>query len=130
MLYELNIVQESYRETLFILNERSRVHREQLQPKVDATGAGDRELSLAELKALLGVLLVMTMNGMTDNAYALMHGTMKKLMAAHEKAYQYISARFPGEVFAKVDFTETFGILDEPPMYYETFKNLQPPKAV
>ena len=122
ILYELTIAQDSYRETLGMLNERSRVHRTQLQPAVEQAGIAGTDLTIPQIKWALGEMLVLSMVGMTDNCYSLLSKTFQKLSVVNHKARKYFVERFESDDFTQVSFPETHGIEAEQIAHYQLFK--------
>ena len=118
ILYELSMAQENYRECLFMLNERSKVHRDQLQPAVDKAGIEGVELNFDQLEWALGRMLMLSMIAMTDNTYSLLHRTFLKLSEVKDKARQYIVERFQTDDFSQMTFPEIHGIDAEPVTHY------------
>ena len=119
VLYDLNIAQESYLETLLILNERSLVHRAELQAAIDRSGIGNyREVDDKAVAEAVGAKLMLSMIGLTDASYMMLHKTFGKLTAVKNSARQYVVERFNTDDFTKVDFPETYGIEVEPTPHY------------
>lgn len=118
VLYDLNIAQEAYREALLILNERSRVHRESLQPALEKSTLNGQDVTNEMMMDEIGERLVLTMIGLTDGCYMMMHKSFTKLAAAKNSARKYIVDRFGTDDFTKVEFPETKGIEIEPKLQY------------
>jgi hypothetical protein len=118
VLYDLNIAQEGFRQAAWIVNERSRVHRADLQPAIEKSKLNgldvDHELMMDEL----GERLMLTMVGLTDGCYASLHNSFVKLAAVKDTARRYLVARFGSDDFTKVDFPETKGIEKQPRAHY------------
>jgi hypothetical protein len=130
VLYDLNIAQEAYREALQILNERSRVHRENLQPALEKSGLNGQDVTNEMMMDEIGERLVLTMIGLTDGCYMMMHRSFAKLTAVKDRARQYVVERFGTDDFTKVDFPETKGIENEPKQHYPKRRFPGRPKAV
>jgi len=118
VLYDLNIAQEAYREALYILNERSRVHRQELQPALEKSSLNGQDVTNEMMMDELGERLMLTMIGLTDGCYTMMHKSFAKLVAVKDKARGYIVERFGTDDFTKVDFPDTKGIENEPRLHY------------
>lgn len=118
VLYDLTIAQAAYREALQILNERSQVHRESLQPALEKSRLNGKDVTKAMMMEELGDRLVLTMIGLTDGCYMMMHKSFTKLVAVKDQARNYIVERFETDDFTRVEFPETNGIEKEPKQHY------------
>ena len=119
VLYDLNIAQEGYRETLLIMNERSLVHKSELQTAMERSDLGNhREVSDRAVAEAVGGRLMLSMIGLTDASYMMLHKTFAKLSTVKDSARQYVVERFGTDDFTKVDFSETYGIEKEPTLHY------------
>jgi hypothetical protein len=113
IMYDLYLAQESYVETLRAINERSRLHRELLQPKMAELGLGNgKPVDLAELPSQLGPLVHGTLLNSTDQMLSILRATFKKLLAAKIKFRAYSVTYFRTNDFTDFDFPENFGLLD------------------
>jgi len=113
IMYDLYMAQESYVETLRMVNERSRLHRELLQPKMAELGLGDgKPVGLAELPSLLGPLVHGTLVNSTDQMLSILRATFKKLLAAKVQFRAYSVTYFKTNDFTDFNFPETYGLLD------------------
>jgi hypothetical protein len=129
ILYDLNIAQEAYREALTILNERSRSHRESLQPALEKTGLNGQDITIEMMMDEIGERLVLTMIGLPDGCYMMMHKSFTKLAAVKDDARRYIVGRFGTDDFTNVDFPETKGIEHTPKQHYPKRPFIRNPKA-
>lgn len=118
VLYDLNIAQEAYREALLILNERSRLHREELQPALEKANLNGKDVTNEMMMDEIGERLVLTMIGLTDGCYMMMHKAFSKLANVKDKAREYVVQRFGTDDFTKIAFPETKGIENEPRQQY------------
>jgi hypothetical protein len=66
----------------------------------------------------LGELLLLSMIGLTDGCYTMLHKSFVKLAAVKDRARNYIVERFGTDDFTKVDFPDTKGIENEPRLHY------------
>ena len=111
IMYDLYLAQETYIETLRMINERSRMHRELLQPKMVEAGLGTgKEATLAEMQNLLGPLVHGTMVNATNQMLSLLQGTFRKLVAAKVAFRAYAVKYFKTTDFTNFDFPETYGL--------------------
>lgn len=111
IMYDLYLAQESYVETIKLINERSRLHRELLQPKLSEAGIGNgKAVTDAELRETLGMLLHGTMVNTTDQMLSLLKATFEKLLAAKEAFRNYAVTHFKTNDFTDFDFPETYGL--------------------
>jgi len=129
VLYDMNIAQEAYREAILILNERSRLHRDELQPALEKANLNGQEVTNDMMMDELGERLVLTMIGITDGSYMMMHKSFMKLAAVKAKAREYIVKRFDTDDFTKVDFADTKGIEKEPTQHYPKHPFRRAPKS-
>lgn len=118
VLYDLTIAQAAYREALQILNERSQAHRENLQPALEKSRLNGKDVTNTVMMEKLGDRLVLTMIGLTDGCYMMMHKSFTKLVAVKDQAHSYIVERFKTDDFTRVEFPETNGIEKEPKQHY------------
>ena len=113
IMYDLYLAQESYVETLRMINERSRLHRELLQPKMAELGlGGDTPVSLVELPSQLGPLVHGTLVNSTDQMLSILRATFKKLAAVKIEFRAHAVKHFKTNDFTDFDFPDTHGLLD------------------
>jgi len=111
IMYDLYLAQESYVETLRGINERSRMHRELLQPKLAESGLGaGRPVSLQELEDLLGPLVHGTMVNATSQMISQLQHAFAKLVAAKVSFRAFVVSHFESNDFTDFDFPETHGL--------------------
>ncbi len=114
IMYDLYLAQESYVETLRAMNERSRLHRQELQPKMAAAGIGSgKAVTMAEIRSALGPLVFGTMINATGQLLEVMQSTFKKLTAVKKAFRTYAVEYFSSTDFTDFDFPETYGLLGE-----------------
>lgn len=130
ILYELTIAQEAYREALWILNERSAMHRESFQPALERSGLNGQFVTTEQMMDQVGQRLVLTMIGLTDGCYLMMHKSFQKLVAINDKVRRYIVERFGTDDFSRVEFPDTRGIENEPTQHYPKSPFARKPEAV
>jgi hypothetical protein len=112
IMFNLYLAQECYIETLGIINERSRIHRELLQPKLSEIGVGAGvEISLQELEKLLGPLIHGTMNNSTVQMISQLQHAFQKLIAAKVEFRAFATVYFKSNDFKEFDFPETYGLV-------------------
>jgi hypothetical protein len=112
IMYDLYLAQESYVETLRMINDRSRMHRELLQPKLAEAGLGNgKAVVLNDLPTLLGSLVYGTMVNSTDQILSLLQSSFKKLAAVKTQFRAFAVKYFRTTDFTDFDFPETHGLL-------------------
>lgn len=113
IMFNLYLAQECYVETLRIINERSRMHREILQPKLGEIGVGAGvAISLQELDKLLGPLIHGTMNNSTVQMISQLQHAFTKLIAAKVEFRAFATVYFKSNDFTEFDFPETYGLVE------------------
>jgi hypothetical protein len=114
IMYDLYLAQESYVETLRAMNERSRFHRQELQPKMAAAGIGSgKAVTMAEIQSTLGPLVFGTMVNATEQLLEIMQRTFKKLTAVKKAFRAYAVEYFSSTDFTDFDYPETYGLLGD-----------------
>lgn len=113
IMYDLNLAQESYIETLRAINERSRMHRELLQPKLAGNGIGaGKPVSLQDLVEVLGPLVHGSMVNATEQMLASLQHAFEKLMTAKAAFRPFAVTYFESSDFTEFDFPETYGLTE------------------
>jgi hypothetical protein len=112
IMYDLYLAQECYVEALRGINERSRMHRDQLQPKLAESGLGTgNQVSLQELAKLLGPLVHGTMVNATAQMITQLQHAFEKLMVAKVAFRAFAASYFKSNDFTEFDFPETYGLV-------------------
>jgi hypothetical protein len=113
IMYDLYLAQECYVETLRTINERSRMHRELLQPKLADSGIGrEKAVSLQQLESDLGPLVHGTMVNATDQMISSLKHAFGKLMAAKAAFRPFAVNYFKSSDFTEFEFPESHGLAD------------------
>jgi hypothetical protein len=111
VMYDLYLAQESYVETIRMINERSRMHREMLQPKMAEIRLGDGSpVQLSKLPELLGPLVYGSMVNATSQMLTLMQSTFHKLVSLKVAFRAYAVKYFGTADFTEFDFPESHGL--------------------
>lgn len=112
IMYDLHLAQECYVATLRTINERSRMHRDLLQPKLSEIGfdAGN-SVSLQELAKVLGPLVHGTMVNSTAQMISQLQHTFGKLIAAKLAFRTFAVSYFKTTNFTEFEFPETYGLV-------------------
>lgn len=114
IMHDLYLAQESYIETLRMINDRSKMHRELLQPKLAEAGIGDgKTIALSELSQILGSHLNGSMVNATIQMLELLQDAFEKLMASKYVFRIHAVAYFKTADFTDFDFPETYGLVLE-----------------
>lgn len=117
IMYDLYLAQECYVTTLAGINERSRMHRELLQPKMAESGLGiGNPISLQDLAKALGPLVHGTMVNSTEQMKSQLQHAFEKLMAAKVAFRAFAVPYFKSKStdFTEFDFPETYGLAQVP----------------
>jgi hypothetical protein len=114
IMYDLYMAQESYVETVRTVNERSRFHRQELQPRMAAAGlAAGKPVTLAELQRILGPLVHGTMVNTTEQMLSLMQSTFEKLTMVKQAFRSHAVSFFRSDDFTDFSFPESYGLAKE-----------------
>ncbi|MES2944169.1 MAG: hypothetical protein V4772_14970 [Pseudomonadota bacterium] len=113
IMYDLYLAQESYIETLRAINERSRMHRELLQPKLAGIGIGaGKPVSLQDLVEVLGPLVHGSMVNVTEQMLSSLQHAFGKLMIAKAAFRPFAVTYFKSSDFTEFDFPELYGLAE------------------
>lgn len=114
IMYELYLAQESYIEALRVVNERSRLHREEVQPCLASAGIGNGStVTNEDIKHALGPLVFPTIVTMTDQVIEVLKSAFAKLEKSKKAFRAYAVKRFNTKDLTDFDFPETYGLLPE-----------------
>ena len=112
IMYELYLAQESYIEALRVLNDRSRFHREEVQPRLAASGVENgATVTHGDIKHALGPLVFPTILANTDQLVDVLKSTFGKLANSKKAFRAYVVKRFRSNDFTDFDSPETYGLL-------------------
>lgn len=115
VMYDLYHAQESYIEALRSLNERSRLHREEVQPRIASSGIGNGStVTHGDIKQALGPLVFPSIVSTTDQVIETLKSAFAKLADSKRDFRTYVVKRFKTKDFTDFDFQETYGLLAEP----------------
>lgn len=111
IMYDLYLAQQCYVETLRGINERSKIHRDLMQPKLAESGlrTGD-STSLENLAKVLGPMVHGTMVNSTAQMKSQLQHSFEKLMAAKVAFRAFAVACFKGIELTEFEFPETYGL--------------------
>lgn len=111
IMYDLYLAQECYVTTLRGINDRSRMHRELLQPKLSECGFGKgNTTSLQELVKGLGPLVHGTMVNSTEQMISQLQHAFGKLILAKLAFRAFAVSYFKTNHFTEFEFPETYGL--------------------
>jgi len=112
IMYDLYLAQESYIEALRALNERSRFHREEVQPRLASSGVENgATVTHGDIKRALGPLVFPTIVASTDQLIDVLKNAFGKLAKSKQGFRAYVVKRFCSNDFTDFDFPETYGLL-------------------
>lgn len=114
IMYDLYLAQESYIEALRALNERSRLHRDEVQPRLASAGIGNGStVTNGDVKQALGSLVFPSIVTMTDQVIDVLKSAFVKLAKSKQDFRAYVVKRFKTKDFTDFDFPETYGLSPE-----------------
>ncbi|MNK35514.1 hypothetical protein D3C87_540430 [compost metagenome] len=112
IMYDLYLAQECYVATLRGINDRSRMHRDLLQPKLSESGLGTgNSISLQELAKVLGPLVHGTMVNSTEQMILQLQHAFGKLITAKSAFRGFAVSYFKTTDFTEFEFPETYGLV-------------------
>lgn len=115
ILYDLYIAQENYLEALNQWNIRSVLHHEKAQPAMATSGINSGDLvSEEEVRAALGPYVFDSLVNATDNSIEALRLAFSKLWQTKNRARRYFVKRFKTKQFTDFDFTDTYGLTEDP----------------
>ena len=110
-MYDLYMAQENYIEAMRALNDRSVVHREDVQPRLATAGIGSgASVSMSDIHNALGDLVLGTIINSTEQSLDAMSRAFDKLAAIKVEFRSYAVDYFNTNDFTDFDFPETFGL--------------------
>ena len=114
IMYDLYLAQESYIEALRSVNERSRMHREEVQPRLASAGIGNGStITNGDVQRALGPLVFPSIVTTTDQVIDVLKSAFAKLTKSKKEFRAYVVKRFKTKDFTDFDFPETYGLLSE-----------------
>ncbi len=114
IMYDLYLAQESYIEALRALNERSRLHREEVQPRLASAGVQNGStITHGDIKRALGPHIFPSIVNTTDQVIEALKNAFTKLAKSKHDFRAYVVKRFRSNDFTDFDFPETYGLLPE-----------------
>ena len=114
IMYDLYLAQESYIEALRALNERSRLHREEVQPRLASAGIGNGStVTHDDVRQALGPFVFPSIVATTDQAIDALKSAFSKLAKSKQDFRAYVVERFKTKDFTDFDFPETYDLLPE-----------------
>lgn len=114
IMYDLYLAQESYIEALRAVNERSRLHRNEVQPRLASAGIGNgSNVTNEDVKLALGPLVFPTIVTTTDQVIEVLKSAFAKLTKSKKEFRAYAVQRFNTKDFTDFDFPETYGLSSE-----------------
>jgi len=112
IMYDLHLAQECYITTLKAINERSRMHKDLLQPKLSEIGfEKGNSVSLPDLKKALGPRVHETMVNSTAQMISQLQHAFGKLSSAKSAFRTFAISYFKTANFTEFEFPETYGLV-------------------
>ena len=106
-LYSLYMAQESYVEALKAFNERSRIHRHEVQPLLAQAGlVSGREYSLEQIQEALGPFVFSSIVNTTDMAIVALRRALARIMESKIAFRGYAVKKFSGVSFTEFDIPD------------------------
>ncbi len=114
IMYDLFHAKESHIQAFRILNERSRLHRTQVQSLYISSGIKNGSpVTHGEIKSALGPHLYQSIVAITDQVIDELKSAYKKLDKSKTEFRAYVVKRFKTNDFTDFDFPDTYGLLPE-----------------
>lgn len=111
VMYDLYLAQESYIEALRSLNERSRIHQNEVQPLLAKAGIRNgSEVTSLEIEQALGPHVFESIVNMTDQSLESVASAFQKLAACKSAFRGHVVEHFGTTDFTDYDFPDTFGL--------------------
>lgn len=111
LMYDLHLAQECYITTLRAINERSRMHKDLLQPKLSEIGfEAGIPVSLQNFIKSLGPRVHGTMVNSTDQMISQLQYSFEKLSTAKLAFRIFAVSYFKTNNFTEFEFSETYGL--------------------
>lgn len=96
---EIAVEEERYQSAVDVINERSRFHRQEVQPVLDRAGVVQGgNYTFAQIEAALGNLLYVTIRQVTDQVIDHVDSTVVSLKAAADKLRASLKKPYPNEI--------------------------------
>lgn len=112
IMYDLHLAQECYVATLRGINERSRMHKDLLQPKLSEIGfETGKSYSLPDMAKDLGPLVHGSMSNSTTQMILQLQHAFGKLIAAKLSFRVFAVSYFKTNDFTEFEFPETYGLV-------------------
>ena len=112
IMYDLHLAQECYVAALRGINERSRMHKDLLQPKLAEIGFQTGELySLQDMAKGLGLLVHGAMSNSTTQMILQLQHAFGKLSAVKLSFRAFAVSYFKTNDFTEFEFPETYGLV-------------------
>lgn len=114
IMYDLYLAQASYVEAFRALNERSRLHRQEVQPRLASSGIENGStVTHEDIERALGSLVFPSIVNTTDQAFDGLKGAFGKLADSKRDFRTYAVKYFRTNDFTEFDFPETYGLTSE-----------------
>ncbi len=114
IMYDLYLAQASYVEALHTLNERSRLHRQEVQPRLASSGIENGSaVTHGDIERALGPLVFPSIIKATEQVIDVLKSTFRKLADSKRDFRAYAVKRFRTKDFTEFDFPETYGLTSE-----------------
>src|SRR6185369_9946267 len=111
IMYDLYLAQESYIEALRAVNERSRLHREEVQPCLASSGIQNGSAVTAkDIEQALSPFLFQTIISSTEQVISSFKSAFEKLEKSKRDFRNYAVKRFKTNDFTDFDFPEKYGL--------------------
>lgn len=102
VLFKLSIEQERFSQTIIAINERAKFHFEDFQPKVADTGIGGKDVTLDEVKNILGERIFGVMEATTKNLFSHLSLSLKSLSSTADELFKLAKKEYPNCKFLYV----------------------------
>ena len=104
ILYNMHIAQENYIETLIAFNERSKMHKNEVQPRLAKIEKDDKQgITIDQSNAALGFYINECIRNSTDSCIEIQKRTSKLLLASKTAFRNYVTEKFKTNNFTDFD---------------------------
>lgn len=103
ILGELSSCVASYQVAIDAINDRSRIYRDQVQPRMESAGASEaNKYTLDGLKAMMGERLYCILENATSQVFTHTENTIVEIKRVSELLTEAVKQEFPGHVIIKL----------------------------
>ena len=118
LLLDLHIENQRYNTAIRLLNDRSHLHMNQIQPRLENAHITEKEYYSADYwKEAIGQRLYLTLQRSTEDLVSNVDDTLQSMIEIKDRVIEALAALFPGEKFFNFEIreksTEPSGAVDQ-----------------